>query len=160
MFECVDCVCILIATRILKIQWDKIKAPEEFHRHARKDLIYKYKADVWVLGDVLYYILTKRWVFEGIARDKAKLLMLAGIHSEIPLEHGSHAADRAMRKAIEMAWTEDAEERPSAREISDLLKAELEQIVGKAEGGMWRVSIPPLPADYNSTYEDFYDSLE
>lgn len=41
-------------------QWDKIKAPEEFHRHARKDLILKYKADVWVLGDVLYNILTTR----------------------------------------------------------------------------------------------------
>jgi serine/threonine protein kinase len=53
---CVCCYyCIptfVVANFILaNMQWDKIKAPEEFHRHARKDLILKYKADVWVLGN-------------------------------------------------------------------------------------------------------------
>jgi len=147
---------------LILLQWDKIKAPEEFHRHARKDLIYKYKADVWVLGDILYYVLTKRWVFEGIPRDEAKLRMLAGIHSEIPLEDNSDPADQAVLKAIEMAWTEDADKRPSAPEIAKMLYKELRGLGGEPnEQGVWPVSpIPPLPSDYNSIYDDFYDNLE
>ena len=104
------------------MQWDKIKAPEEFHRHARKDLILKYKADVWVLGDILYYILTKHWVFEGISRNEAKLRMLAGIGSDIRIDESDNPLDQTIVTAIEMAWTLNAEKRPSASDIASFLR--------------------------------------
>jgi len=121
----------------------------------------RYKVDVWVLGDILYYILTKQWVFEGIPSEEAKLRMLAGIHSDISVANSSNNADQVLMKAIEMAWTDDAEERPSAREIADMLRIELEALAGEPEvAGVWRVSIPPLPDDYISNYNDFYDNLD
>lgn len=114
------------------------------------------------LGDVLYYILTKQWVFEGISRNEAKLRMLAGIRSEIQLDESDSPLDQTIVAAIEMAWTLDADERPSAGAIASFLHDKLEQDYGQpdaGEGTVWRVSIPPLPADYTSTFDDFYENL-
>lgn len=113
------------------------------------------KADVWCLGDMMYNVLTKRWMYEGISSKQVKTNILSGKPISFPykLKNTTDPLMRAMIKAIQMAWTYDPDDRPSAHEIADYLDAH----TAKTDGGSyWRVySVPPLPPNYRHSDSDF-----
>lgn len=90
--------------------------------------------------------------------DDAKQLLMNGRHSFIPeiFVHSSHAADRAMVGAIEMAWVADPYERPSARQIANYLKSELAKLTN--ETGVYQVSVPEIPTDFVVDDHDWYEN--
>ena len=56
-----------------------MRAPEElkFGRYSN-EFINRDKADVWCLGDMMYNVLTKRWMFEGIPTKQAMVKIING----------------------------------------------------------------------------------
>jgi len=146
---------------------DKMRAPEELIYKAlsseddkRPDLyIHRDKADVWALGNLLYNTLTKQWVYEGIPNKEARKKIKAGIYSDIPSEflESKDPYDQAMVKAIQMAYTVNPDERPSAREIANYLKRKIGQ---SKRDPIWKITIPKLPADYSRTESDFANNLK
>ena len=116
------------------------------------------------MGNTLYYVLTKKWMFEGITREDAKEDIMRGKTPEIPsvFLQSTNKAIQAMVKAVQMAWVFNPHERPTAREIATFLLEELEALdaQGKDEDGVWRVSVPPLPANHGDYDSEFDDNLD
>lgn len=132
----------------------KYHAPEEGYR----DTVDNEKADVYVAGSVMYYVLTSKWIFEGVNNEKGIRLQRLGKRSPFPLhiKNSTDAADQAMMKAITMLWTHDPKERPRARAISNFLIKELEKVADGdtiASDGIFRVVIPPFPNNWDFTEE-------
>ena len=123
----------------------------------RGEKVHKERSDVWMMGDILYYVLTKQWLFEGKLNVEAIDLLSAGKRSEIPphILNSSDPADQAMLRAIEMAWVQDPTERPHAQEIATFLEEQLIKINGNVSDAPWRVTIPPLPPGYRFTNSDY-----
>ena len=133
---------------------NKMRAPEELM--TSDQYIHRNKADVWSLGDMMYNVLTNRWMFEGISTSEAKAKMLAGQWPSFPRKfaNSTDPSEQAMIKAIQMAWTYDPNDRPAARKIADYLK---KHMMDQKEGGSsWRVSIPPLPPNYSHSDDSDY----
>jgi hypothetical protein len=126
----------------------KVHAPEETYYEEPVD---NEKADDYVAGNVVFYVLTKRWIFEGIGNEKAIQKLQKGERPPFPksIRHSTDPADQAMMKGIKMLWTHDVDKRPKAREVSDFLIKELETVVGHRGDGEVRVSIPPLPGSWD-----------
>ena len=143
------------------VQLDKTRAPEEL-ANGKQDYIHRDKADVWIMGNIMYYMLTKKWLFEGITDRDAKKMIVAGETSKIPPEilNSTDPADKAMVKAIQMAWVHDPNQRPTARHISNFLRGQLEALHGGKKDELWRVSVPPLPPNHRYTDSDFYNNLQ
>ena len=108
-----------------------------------------------MMGDVLYYVLTKKWVMEGWTNKEAVELLSESERSRIPpfIEKSKHPAHQAMIRALGMAWTQDPNERPPAREIAAYLEQELIAINGGKSDAPWRVSARPLPPNYDFSAE-------
>lgn len=117
------------------------------------------KSDVYTMGNVMYYILTMHWLFEGYKTKDAELELATGKRSPFPNEilGSDDRAIHAVRKAIEMCWTHSPEERPKATQIRKFLEHELKGVLGvKGDLGVVRVtSIDPLPKDYRYSDSDF-----
>jgi len=109
------------------------------------------KVDVWMMGDVLYYVLTKKWVMEGRTNKEAVKLLDQGKLSEIPsfIKNSKNREHQAMMHALGMAWTLDPDERPPAREIAAYLERELITMNGGKSDAPWRAKARPLPPDYD-----------
>lgn len=110
------------------------------------------------MGTVLYCVLTKRWDFQGLTVDRARKLLMDGQHSLVPAKffHSSSAEDRAMVRALEMAWVANPDERPSARQIADYLGHELSS--KHSNETIYRVSVPEIPADFEVDDGDWYEN--
>lgn len=140
-------------------QYIKLRPPEEVIRDNRR--IHRDKSDIWLMGNILYYILTKRWIFEERLNREAVNLVLKGLRSEIPDEilQSNNPADKAMIRGIEMAWVQDPNERPTARQIAMFLKEKLAKINGNKMVD-YRVSVAPLPPGYDFSTEDWYSNYK
>jgi len=108
-----------------------------------------------MMGDVIYYALTKKWVMEGRTREEAVKLISEGKRSTFPtfIKKSKDPAHQAMIHALDMAWTQDPDERPPAREIAAYLEQQLIAINGGKSDAPWRVSARPLPPDYDFSAE-------
>lgn len=128
------------------VKYDEERSPESLSYRVDGKEIHRAKSDVWNMGNVLFYLLAKKWCFEGMTTTEAKALLARGKHSEIPsfFLNSTNAADKAMVKAIEMAWTHNPDDRPTAREIADVLQQQLESSTNNEGSKIWRVSLPPL----------------
>ena len=127
----------------------KVHAPEESYPGKKVD---NEKADVFVAGNVMYYVLTSKWIFEGVKNEEGIRLLRNGKRSPFPdhIKNSTDPADQAMMKAITMLWTHDPEERPRARTVSNFLIQELESIVGALPSDrVVRVEVPPLPENWD-----------
>jgi serine/threonine protein kinase len=134
----------------------KVRAPEEMYGRVMTP---QEKIDVYLLGNsMLYYILTSKWVFEGITLKEAVLKLKRGKRSDIGFEP-TDPADIAIVHAMHWAWTEYPQKRPKARKVSDFLKRTLRKIEGRYEDYVVRVAIPPLPKDYDFSDKVFYENL-
>jgi len=113
------------------------------------------------MGDVLYYILTKKWTFERQRNRQAIQRILEGRPSDIPKEllESTDPAIQAMIKAIQFSWIKDPDKRPSSREIANFFKEQLTTITGN-HALDYRVLIPPLPPNYDYSDRDFQNNFK
>ena len=100
--------------------------------------------DVWMMGYLLYSILTNLTVWDESKRhymsDSLKLKMAKrivaqkeGLTTQLIPQHILNSTDpsyRAMKKGLEMSWTYNWKDRPSAQMIADYLMGELRRITG------------------------------
>jgi len=133
--------------------WNLIHAPEEMDGYNKVD---NKKADDYVVGNVMYYVLTNKWIYEDEPKSKnAVKLLKKGERSPFPDEvvESDDPATRALVKGIEMSWTHDVDERPTSRQVSEFLLGELERITGEdgyVDGSrVVRAVVPPLPQDWD-----------
>jgi serine/threonine protein kinase len=95
------------------------------------------KIDVYSMGNVFYYILTKERPFGDLSGDEVQERIR---HGERPykgidvLKNSTHWATQALIHAMEWCWTHNATDRPTARTIQMYLESQLEQahVVGYA----------------------------
>lgn len=136
-------------------QCASVHAPEEKDRN-EVDL---QKADVYMMGNVLYYLYTKNFLYEGIP-DKAALEMLYnGRRTPFPEDIDTTiAGNSALQSAIRKCWTHYPDQRPLAREIRDSLLQEFSAIEGRSVSPgdeVLKVKLPPLPKDHRYTGSSF-----
>lgn len=112
-------------------------------------------------GNVMFYVLTNHWTFEGYTVKEAVRMMRRGQRSQMPQEllDSTDPAIRAMVSAIRSCWKQKPSQRPSSREISDFLTEELRRIERTKDVGVVRVSVPIFPRGYQPTDFDFHDNI-
>lgn len=117
------------------------------------------KSDVYTIGNVMYYVLTMHWLFEGYDTKDAEMKVATGDRSPFPQKilDSDDRALRAVRKAIEWCWVHDPEKRPAASKVRKFLEHELKAVLGvKDDLGIVQVtSIDPLPKGYRYSDSDF-----
>ena len=121
------------------------------------------KDDVYMMGNVMYYVFTKQWLFEGKTVQDSINRMRNKKRSSIPseLDIKTIPANKAMHTALFMAWHHDPNTRPRARNIRDYLLRQLSKIEGKTitPDAIIRVSVPPIPDGFlNEEDDDFHDT--
>ena len=104
------------------------------------------KVDIWMMGNVIYYILTDLYTFErpvNLKNGDVGRLLVAGKRSPYPeyIADSRDPAHNAMKKALDMCWTHDWRKRPSARVISEYMMGELRKITEEADPDL-RVVLP------------------
>jgi hypothetical protein len=114
-----------------------------------------------MMGNIMYYVLTTHWLFEGHTRDESVAKIVNEERSPIPPEllASEDPAVQAIVWAVKACWAQNPHRRPPSRKISDFLKKELRQIEKVDELGVVRVSVPPLPFDFRHTDSDFVENL-
>ena len=120
-----------------------------------------YSAPNYMMGNIMYYVLTTHWLFEGHTRDEAVAKIVNQERSHIPPEllTSEDPAVQAIVWAIKACWSQNPHQRPPSRKISDFLKKELRRIEKVDELGVVRVSVPPLPVGFRHTDSDFFRNL-
>jgi hypothetical protein len=98
--------------------------------------------DVWMMGNLLYTILTNLTVWnDSIRHSESYKLKMAnrivaqktGLTEQLIPQHILNSTDpsyHAMKKGLEMSWTYNWKDRPSAQMIADYLMDELRRITG------------------------------
>ncbi len=98
--------------------------------------------DVWMMGNLLYTILTNLTVWnDSIRHSESYKLKMAkrivaqkeGLTTQLIPQHILNSTDpsyHAMKKGLEMSWTYNWKDRPSAQMIADYLTDELRRITG------------------------------
>jgi hypothetical protein len=95
-------------------------APEQY----TKDVPLTDKADVYALGAVLSFLLTKRQPFQGKERwQVTKILSNGGVLklTDPVILNSTHPFDVTVRQVVQMCLAMDPDERPSARDVADFI---------------------------------------
>ena len=118
------------------------------------------KLDVWMMGNVIYIILTDLYTFElpkRLSTSETSRELVAGKRSPYP-EHIANSTDPsyvAMKTALDtMCWVEDWKARPSAQEVSDYLMDQLRKISGEEHPDL-RVVLPERDKKQRPTDSEF-----
>jgi len=114
------------------------KAPETFSM----DNLYTEKADIYALGVIFWEIATCQVPYEGIDIHTIYIAVENGKRPQIP-----PSCPEAFKNLIELCWSQDPKQRPSAVEVSrlideinnDCLKAENKDF----EMEKWKITKPP-----------------
>ena len=117
------------------------------------------KIDVWMMGNLIYYILTDLYLFEEprlLGSLQAARTLVAGGRSPLPanIRNSTDASHVALRGALDLCWTQRWTERPSARSIADYLLGALRNITGEEEPDL-RVTLPERDPEQRHTESDF-----
>jgi hypothetical protein len=99
------------------------RSPEEYSYEPETE-----KVDVFSLGNVLYYLLTRHEPWEDYKSKQVYDLVKLGQRPKIPDEiyHSPHIFERYIIKAMEMAWIHEHRERPGALEVANAIKEGLD----------------------------------
>jgi len=103
----------------------KWRSPEEYRYDSEDE-----KIDVYSAGNVIYYLLTETKPFDDIDQKEAKKLVIKGGRPHLPgrFREPTHPVDIALLRAMNLCWTHDPEERPSAKLVADFLGEQLKKI--------------------------------
>ena len=140
------------------MQFRKTRPDEAFSDNA----VDKTKVDTYQMGVLFWYVLTKKWMFEGKRLSQIKNRLRRGERPEFPSHvlKSKDPAIMAMVRAIKECWIHDPNERPTSRQVRDFLIDALKKILGVDDLGVVRVSVPPLPAGHRyGTDSDFLEDL-
>jgi serine/threonine protein kinase len=101
-------------------QW---QAPEQFLKSAPLT----HKADVYSLGNILYFLLTGNKPFHLLDPDKAEAKIRKGERPIIdePILNSTHPFHVILRKAIDVCLEFNPEQRPDARSVVAFLRKSL-----------------------------------
>ena len=101
------------------------RSPEEYNYEVETE-----KVDVYSLGNVLYFLLTREIPWNDYAAKAAYKLVKDGKRPAIPTEilTSDHPYDKYMMEAINMAYTHDMHERPGALQIANKLKEGIDEL--------------------------------
>lgn len=115
--------------------------------------------DVWMMGDVIYIILTDLYTFEkpkNLSGEESGKKLVAGERTPYPdhIDKSNDPSYVAIKKALDMCWTHDWRERPSARSISDYMMEQLREITGDKNPDL-RVTLPGRNKKQRPTDSDF-----
>jgi hypothetical protein len=93
-------------------QW---RSPEEYSYQRETE-----KVDVYSLGNVLYFMLTKEIPWDDLKSKEIATRVKNGDRPNIPIEilDSQHPYDKYMVEAIEMCFTHDQMQRPSAKNVA------------------------------------------
>ena len=116
-----------------QINWNdriaKERSPEEIGEpwHVHWQHYNHEKIDNYMLGNVMYSILTNRWTFEGYTVKEAIRMMRRGQRSHMPHKYrtSSDPAIQAILVAIRACWKQSPLDRPSARDVANALSEQL-----------------------------------
>ena len=114
-----------------------------------------------MMGNVMYYVLTNRWLFEGFSNSVAKQKIMNGERSAIPtsIQQSKDRAIQILLKAIEMCWVHDYKQRPTAQEVASFIGEGLKEIEGHLDDNVVRLQMPSLPKNHRYTDSDFYSNI-
>eukprot|EP00978_Attheya_sp_CCMP212_P030469 scaffold112105_cov49-Attheya_sp.AAC.2 len=120
------------------------------------------KADIYMMGQVMFYVLAKKWQYEGISVERGLEMLADGKITPFPsgLDMGVRA-NAVMKDAILSCYKYDPADRPTARSIRDFLLKELSTMEGRtiAPGDeSLRITIPPLPNNHRYTDSDMEEA--
>ena len=99
------------------------RSPEEYFYKEETE-----KVDVYSLGNVLYFLLVKKEVWEGFGHKEIYDLVKAGQRPKFPDEiyNSEGIFEKYMIKAIESAWIHLPEWRPGALQVANIIKKGIE----------------------------------
>ena len=103
-------------------------APEQTSRRGEP---LAHTIDVYHLGGVLLFLLTKHGPFHGFGEEYVKLIgncTLPDLKEDI--QNSTHPLDLSLRKAIDMCWKCRPEDRKDAREVAAFLDNALSEYKG------------------------------
>jgi hypothetical protein len=103
------------------------RSPEEYNYEIETE-----KVDVYSLGNILYFLLTKEFPWNGFASKEVYARVKSGRRPEIPLGNrkSHHPFDRYMIEALKMCYTQNQIQRPSAFEVAKKLQEGLAELKG------------------------------
>jgi hypothetical protein len=139
----------------------KLRSPEEQVGDWKDALVDRTKVDNYMMGNIMYYVLTTHWLFEGDEQEVAINKIANHKRSSMPMKYrfSRDSAIRAIVGAIEDCWGQNPRRRPTSRKISNDLKRQLGRIEKVNDLGIVRVSVPPLPDDFRYTDSDFVENM-
>ncbi|KAL7535575.1 hypothetical protein ACHAXR_006585, partial [Thalassiosira sp. AJA248-18] len=120
------------------------------------------KVDVWMMGNLIFTILTDQYTFEKPQRlDMAEVAkkLVAGERTPLPedIKNTHDPSHMAIMHALDMCWTYKWQERPSAQSIAGHLYDQLKVITGEENPDV-RVLLPKRDPNQRSTDSDFVRS--
>ncbi|KAL7537259.1 hypothetical protein ACHAXR_007695 [Thalassiosira sp. AJA248-18] len=146
--------------------WKARSLEEMQHKlgHADRGPVKPDKIDVWMMGNIIWIMMTDLYTFEkpkNLSWKQSGAELVAGRRTKYPphIVKTKNPAHLAMKKALDMCWTQNWKERPSARSISDYLIGELKKITGEENPDL-RVVLPkrdPKQRNTESDYEYYND---
>jgi len=151
-------MCRMYSEAYFGTHYYKTRPVEAFDDEVKVDFT---KIDTYSLGNIMWYVLTKHWMFEGEHVKQVSKKVRKGKRPAFPprIPKSRDPAIVAIRKAIIDCWTHDPDDRPTSLEVRDFLKDTLNNITDVEELGVVRVAIPPLLNDFRHTSTDFYESM-
>jgi hypothetical protein len=142
----------------------KLRAPEELEAQifGKETILSREKVDVYMMGNIFYYLLTNLWIWEGRSNNRAVLMHHAGERSFVPEEilNSTDSATQALLHCVTLCWEHDWSARSNASDVLNYIKTQLQTIEKKSNLGIVRVSIPPLSTDHRYTDSDFYYNID
>ena len=118
------------------------------------------KVDVWMMGNLMYLILTEKYAFQDTltARQVGKKLV-AGERTPFPkeIEESTDPSYMAIKHALDMAWTYRWEDRPTAKSITTYLLDQLREITGEDDPQL-RVVLPERDKNVHAKSDEDADS--
>jgi hypothetical protein len=161
---CFICFKVLPNVLLCLFCFVQLRPPEEYKAEDEGEGVYAPPLDVYMAGNVIYNVLTHKWLFDGMSGRKARAAVQKGKRSKIParIKKSDDPYTKLLVKAIKMCWTHEVKERPSARTVVNFMRSGLAAIEGVnvEDLGVVKVEMPPLPSDHRYTDSDFTVNLQ
>ena len=111
------------------------------------------------MGNLIYTILTDRYYVEtpeNLNAEQTGRALMAGRRSTYPTRIGNSRspAHRAVKEALDMCFTQEWRDRPSARAISNYLLGRLRDITGEERPDV-RLVLPERDPQQGGSWSDF-----